>query len=93
MSSADLRAGIVQLGADLYRLKGFLDTEEGLQYVDYAGRGLQVRPADGPADPGIVVIARGAARHRVQQWLDRVCRPPAPASSAPGGRLEQIRGP
>lgn len=71
-SPGDLESGITELGDDIYRLKGFIRSAGETHYVDYAGEGLEVRSARDTSDPGLVVIARGDARDRVQAWIDRL---------------------
>lgn len=75
ISAAALRAGIARLGADIYRMKGFVSGGDGgAQYVDYAGHELETRPAGGESAPGLVVIARADAKDRVREWTDQFRR-------------------
>lgn len=65
---ADLRAAIVFLGADLLRIKGFLGTDHDRRYIDYAGRGLEVRPAEDGPENRVVIIVYRAAEARLRAW-------------------------
>jgi len=72
LSADDLRAGITQLGDDIYRLKGFIGSGSDTHYIDYAGGEIRLRPANEGTDPAIVVIARGDAGQQVQDWIDQL---------------------
>jgi len=72
VSADDLRAGIEQLGDDIYRLKGFIGGGPETHYIDYAGGTLNMRPATEVSIPVIVVIARGGAKQQVQDWINQL---------------------
>lgn len=79
---ARLEAAVHAIRDDLYRVKGFVNTEDGVRYLDYSATGWQSAPASGAPDPQLVFIVRGVARERARALVDDIRR----GAFAPGPR-------
>ncbi|MFP4250802.1 MAG: CobW family GTP-binding protein [Armatimonadota bacterium] len=68
-----LAAELQALSDEIYRVKGFVPTEDGRMYLDMSAAGLSIEPtSDTATPPGLAIIARGEAPDGVRELVQRL---------------------
>jgi G3E family GTPase len=69
----NLRFGLARFGHAIYRLKGWVQTDQGWSYVDYSASGLSVTPMPSPdGEARLSVVLRPADEAAVWEFLRRL---------------------
>ena len=70
-----LQSSLAELSDRLYRVKGYVPTDTGVMFIEYAGGKWFIEPAPHASETPpweLVLISQGSAGDVIQSWLDRI---------------------